>query len=94
MDVKEAARTAIRYVHDLLEDEEVTDLGLEEVEFDSAKAQRPITVGFSRPWDYERATIPASRPTRCGASILTTAMRLSSESGNRAVICDTGCWVA
>ena len=51
MDVKEAARTAKSYLNDLFSDEQVTNVGLEEVEFDELENVWKITVGFSRPWD-------------------------------------------
>jgi len=58
MDVKEAAKAAIVYVADLFAAENITDLGLEEIEFDEAYQEWIVTVGFSRPWDY---------PSRAGA---------------------------
>jgi hypothetical protein len=51
MDVKEAVKTAKTYVVELFGDEGVTNLGLEEVEFDDTAGVWRITVGFSRPWD-------------------------------------------
>lgn len=62
MNVKEAAKAAIAYIADLFADERISDLGLEEVEFDEANQEWVITVGFSRPWDY-----PAQRT---GLSVL------------------------
>jgi hypothetical protein len=56
MDVKEAARTALDYVADLFEQENIMDLGLEEVEQDQTGAWR-VTVGFSRPWDYPKGNL-------------------------------------
>ncbi len=49
MDVKEAVSTAKAYVADVFSDEQPTNIGLEEVEFDSGNWR--ITVGFSRPWN-------------------------------------------
>jgi hypothetical protein len=50
MDVKDAISTAKTYVHDLYgESETISDLSLEEVEFDKANDQWRITVEFSRP---------------------------------------------
>ena len=51
MDVKEAVRTAKEYLADLFVDEEVVNIGLEEVVFDDATNRWSITIGFSRPWD-------------------------------------------
>lgn len=51
MDVKEAVRRAKTYVTDLLAEEGLTNLGLEEIEFDESKNVWRVTVGFSRPWN-------------------------------------------
>jgi hypothetical protein len=51
MDVREAVNLARRHVLDLFGSEEISNLGLEEVEFDDASGVWNITVGFSRPWD-------------------------------------------
>ena len=50
MNMKEAARTAKEYVADLYAGEEITDIGLEEVEFDDRLNVWVVTIGFSRPW--------------------------------------------
>jgi hypothetical protein len=51
MDVKEAVATAKAYVADLFAEENVTDLGLEEVSLDDHTDQWVVTLGFARPWD-------------------------------------------
>lgn len=48
MDAKEAVKAAKRYVAYLFEDEEIKDVGLEEIEFDGDVWN--VTLGFSRPW--------------------------------------------
>lgn len=53
LDVKEAVQTAKDYLTDLFADEDITDVGLEEVEFDEFDNAWKVTVGFSRPWDHE-----------------------------------------
>ena len=53
MDVKEAVGTARAYVIDLFADEQITDVGLEEVRLDHDADAWRITIGFSRPWDLE-----------------------------------------
>ena len=53
MDVKEAVRTAKGYLVDLFEDEQITNVGLEEVVFDETSAVWKITIGFSRAWDLK-----------------------------------------
>lgn len=67
MNVKEAARTAKKYLVDLLSDEEITHVGIEEVEFEDASQDWKITIGFTRPWDHKNALITAlgdQRPAR------------------------------
>jgi hypothetical protein len=51
MDVKEAVAAAKRYVGELFAQEGISNLGLEEVEFDEQAREWRVTVGFSRPWD-------------------------------------------
>ena len=53
MDVKEAVSAAKSYLADLLSEEDVTNVGLEEIERSGSVWH--ITLGFSRPWDYQRA---------------------------------------
>ena len=52
MKVKDAVSLAIQHIGDLFEHEKVTNLGLEEVEYDHDASEWEVTVGFSRPWDY------------------------------------------
>lgn len=49
MEVQDAIRLAKRYVADVFSDEEPTNVGLEEVEFDDADQIWNVTIGFSRP---------------------------------------------
>ena len=51
MDVKQAVQTAREYVVSLYDEEDIMDIGLEEVEFDYCSEQWRVTIGFSRPWD-------------------------------------------
>lgn len=55
MDVKAAARTAKECVADLFGDEEITQIGVEEVEFDSEAHDWNITIGFVRPWEQYKS---------------------------------------
>ena len=67
MEVKEAAQMAKEYLIDLFAGEEITNVGLEEVEFDNMSNDWKITIGFSRPWDQNKGFITAlgeSRPAR------------------------------
>jgi len=54
MDVKGAIATAKHYVKDVYAEEEVTNLGLEEVEHVLAAGNWVVTLGFSRPWNTPR----------------------------------------
>ena len=51
MDVKQAVAAAKQHVAELFANEGLTDLGLEEVDYDDARDEWLITVGFARPWD-------------------------------------------
>ncbi|MGB7512177.1 MAG: hypothetical protein WBP54_12935 [Pelodictyon phaeoclathratiforme] len=52
MNVKDVVTIAVNHVGDLFEHENITNLGLEEIEFDDQVGEWFVTVGFSRPWDY------------------------------------------
>jgi len=54
MDVKEAIATAKSYVKDIYAEEEVTNLGLEEIEHLPQAGKWIVTLGFSRPWNTPR----------------------------------------
>lgn len=51
MNVKEAVSAAKQYIQELFADETITNLGLEEVEFNESMKEWQVTIGFSRPWD-------------------------------------------
>lgn len=54
MDAKEAIATAKKYVEDIYADEQVTNLGLEEIEHDVATGNWIVTLALSRPWNTPR----------------------------------------
>ncbi len=54
MDMKEAIRKAKDYVKDVYAGEEVTNLGLEEVEHALVAGNWVVTLSFSRPWNTPR----------------------------------------
>ena len=54
MDVKEAIAAAKKYVSEIYADEQVTNLGLEEVEHALGTGNWVITLAFSRPWNTPR----------------------------------------
>ena len=51
MDVKDAVNIAKSWVQEILADEDVQNIGLEEVEYDSQDRVWDVTVGFSRRWN-------------------------------------------
>ena len=59
MDVKDAVKAAKRWVFDVMQEEQPTNVGLEEVEFDDAQRVWKITLGFSRPWNSNRNALSA-----------------------------------
>ena len=64
MDVKEAVRTAKEYLVNLYEEENITDMGLEEAVFNDESDNWDITIGFSRPWDTRNNVVSALRLRR------------------------------
>jgi hypothetical protein len=54
MDVKEAVALAKKYVGEVFAGEPISDVGLEEVEFDDVAGIWAVTIGFSRPWETTR----------------------------------------
>ncbi len=70
MNVKEAIELAKDHIKDLFESEHISNLGLEEVEFDDHSGIWNVTVGFSRPWDVANNALAAiaqqvNPPRRC-----------------------------
>jgi len=68
MEVKTAVHTALQYVKEVFEEEKLSNLGLEEVEFVPERGEWLVTVGFSRPWDFPREKVsdwqlPVAVPT-------------------------------
>jgi hypothetical protein len=54
MDAKQAIAAAKAYLSDIYADEQVTNLGLEEIEHLPMDGGWLITLGFSRPWNTPR----------------------------------------
>jgi hypothetical protein len=50
MDVKDAVKVAKDYVRTIFEDEHITEVGLEETDFDEKSGEWKITIGFKRPF--------------------------------------------
>ena len=66
MDVKAAVALAKNHITDLFAQEGLTNLGLEEVEYDEVREQWRITVGFSRSWDIREGHRYSCRSASCG----------------------------
>ena len=49
MDVKEAVRLAKKHIIEIFEDDDISNVGLEEVEFNEQSSVWKITVSFHRP---------------------------------------------
>ena len=50
MDVKDAVKLAKAYVADIFMDENISHIGLEEVEYDELTGVWRVTIGFQRSW--------------------------------------------
>ncbi len=55
MDVKQAIAKAREYILDVYSDEPISNIGLEETEFDSARDVWQITFAFSRLWNTPKS---------------------------------------
>jgi hypothetical protein len=63
MDVKQAVVLSKEHIIHLFGEEKLTNLGLEEVEYDENAQEWIVTIGFSRPWDEPRNTLMALTQT-------------------------------
>ena len=54
MNVKDAVKKAIVYIADVFYTENPESIGLEEVILNEDDNTWEVTVGFSRPWDYQK----------------------------------------
>ena len=66
MEVKAAVKIAKTHIADLFADEDIANVGLEEVEYSDALHRWIVTIGFSRPWDHKNPLTAAlgERPGR------------------------------
>ena len=63
MDVKLAVAIAKKHIAELFGEEEILNLGLEEVELDDEGFWR-ITIGFSRPWNRNVGSVLSGENSR------------------------------
>ncbi len=66
MDVKEAVKIAIKYISEIFEGENISNVCLEEVNYNEQEKIWEITIGFSRIWKYpegimENFQIPSTK---------------------------------
>ena len=57
--VSEAVEAAKKCVNELFGTEGVSDIGLEELEYDESSREWLVTIGFSRPWDRPAGSLGA-----------------------------------
>jgi hypothetical protein len=57
MDVREAVAAAKKNLGEIFSEEAISNLGLEEVEFDEPSRAWSVTLGFSRPWDLVKGVV-------------------------------------
>jgi hypothetical protein len=76
MDVKEAIAAAKKYVNEVYADEQVTNLGLEEVEHSPGAGSWEITLAFSRPWNTPRTRAQEILENLGGVSSLKTSYKV------------------
>lgn len=62
MDVKSAVAAAKAYIRDTFAEDQIINVGLEEVEYDLDDGEWLITIGFSRPWDRPRRSAFSAIP--------------------------------
>jgi hypothetical protein len=60
MEVREAVKKAMEYFSEVFAEERPGNIGLEEVVLNDETDAWEITVGFSRPWDYQPAGLGSS----------------------------------
>ncbi|MHB8423811.1 MAG: hypothetical protein ACYDB9_01470 [Gammaproteobacteria bacterium] len=82
MDVKEVVEIAKRYIMDIYASEKITNVGLEEVDFDGTKGVWFVTIGFSRPWDEPRNTFAVLAAQGAYTKRAFKTLRVSDKDGN------------
>lgn len=63
MEVNEAVAKARDFVKEVFEGEKISNLGLDEVEYDEKTDTWMVTIGFSRPWDFPSGALAAFSQT-------------------------------
>ncbi len=81
MNVKEAVARAKTHILDLFADENLANVGLEEVEHEDDSDEWIVTIGFSRPWDESRNTFSALASVNTPPRRAYKVVRISNQSG-------------
>jgi hypothetical protein len=63
MEPKEAVSLAKRFVRELFAEENITEIGLEELDYDPDPQTWMVTVGFRRPWARHPETMNSLFPS-------------------------------
>ncbi len=80
MDAKKAVVLAKQHIAYLFADEQLINIGLEEVMFDDETNEWIITIGFSRPWDQPRQLIMVSAVSTFSLLRTYKVVRIASDS--------------
>ena len=86
MDVKQAIMAAKAYVSEVYADETISNLGLEETEYDDTHKRWHITVAFSRPWNTPRSRAQEVLENLGGVSALKRSYKVVSLRQDGSVI--------
>ena len=81
MNVKEAVAVAKGYLTQLYVGEEITDVGLEEVDFDDSSDYWNVTIGFARPWNRLAPPAHPLSPASRAAARSYKVVRIDDDTG-------------
>lgn len=81
MTVVDAVQKAKSHLFELLQSEGITNLGLEEVEFDDDSKVWSVTLGFSRSWDDLRSPLEKAGVVRANLPRTYKLVKIEDESG-------------
>jgi hypothetical protein len=82
MDVKEAVTRAKTYIMELFAQENISDLGLEEVSLDEPSGFWLVTLGFARPWDKEATGFANVLQMKISPHRSYKVVKISNDTGN------------
>jgi hypothetical protein len=85
MNAIEAVRLAKHHVLDLFAEEDIKNIGLEEVEFNELDNEWSITIGFSRPWDEPNTLLGSALASQMGTPKRSYKVVLISNSDARVI---------